>query len=153
MAVSSLGWLGVRTPNAAAMTAFYRDVLGLEVILEKPGATWFRLGDGAEVHVYGQDDSDHDFFGSSPVPGFWVDSFEAARAALETAGIEFIYPEPQRAAGRAWQHFRGPDGNVYEIIGPDDLGSATPGACSQLSSSKRERSPARRPSLTASRQP
>jgi catechol 2,3-dioxygenase-like lactoylglutathione lyase family enzyme len=123
MAVLSLGWLGVRTANASAMAAFYRDVLGLEVILERPGATWFRLGDGAEVHVYGPNDVDHDFFGSSPVAGFCVDSFEAARAALEAAGIEFIYQEPQRAAGRAWQHFRAPDGNVYEVIGPDDVGS------------------------------
>jgi catechol 2,3-dioxygenase-like lactoylglutathione lyase family enzyme len=123
MAVLSLGWLGVRTANASAMAAFYRDVLGLEVILERPGATWFRLGDGAEVHVYGPNDVDHDFFGSSPVAGFCVDSFEAARAALVAAGIEFIYQEPQRAAGRAWQHFRAPDGNVYEVIGPDDVGS------------------------------
>jgi catechol 2,3-dioxygenase-like lactoylglutathione lyase family enzyme len=125
MSVRSLGWLGVRTPNATAMTAFYRDVLQLEVILERPGATWFRLGDGAEVHVYGSDDADHEFFGTSPVAGFCVDSFEVARAALEAAGIEFIYAEPQRAAGRAWQHFRAPDGNVYEVIGPDDLDSST----------------------------
>jgi catechol 2,3-dioxygenase-like lactoylglutathione lyase family enzyme len=124
MAVRSLGWLGVRTPNATAMAAFYRDVLELEVILDKPGAMWFRLGDGTEVHVYGPDDEDHDFFDSSPVVGFWVDSFEAARTALEAAGIEFIYAEPQRAEGRAWQHFRAPDGNVYEIIGPDELCSA-----------------------------
>jgi len=120
MAVRSLGWLGVRTPNAAAMTAFYRDVLQLDVILEKPGATWFQLGDGTEVHVYGPEDADHDFFGISPVAGFWVDSFQAARTALQVAGVEFIYAEPQRAEGRAWQHFRAPDGNVYEIIGPDD---------------------------------
>jgi catechol 2,3-dioxygenase-like lactoylglutathione lyase family enzyme len=124
MAVRSVGWLGVRTPHAAAMTAFYRDVLQLEVILERPGATWFRLADGAEVHVYGPDDADHDFFGSSPVAGFWVDSFRAARAALEVAGAEFMYARPQRAEGRAWQHFRAPDGNVYEIIGPDDLDGA-----------------------------
>jgi hypothetical protein len=76
----------------------------------------------AEVHVYGPNDADHDFFGSSPVAGFCVDSFKAARAALEAGGIEFIYAEPQRANGRAWQHFRAPDGNVYEVIGPDDLG-------------------------------
>jgi catechol 2,3-dioxygenase-like lactoylglutathione lyase family enzyme len=123
--VRSLGWLGVRTPNATAMRAFYRDVLELEVILDRPDATWFRLGDGTEVHVYGSNDVDHEFFGSSPVVGFWVDSFEAARAALEAAGIEFIYPKPQRAEGRAWQHFRAPDGNVYEVIGPDDPGTAT----------------------------
>jgi hypothetical protein len=44
-------------------------------------------------------------------------------AAMTAAGIEFIYPEPQRAGGRAWQHFRGPDGNIYEVIGPDDQGT------------------------------
>jgi catechol 2,3-dioxygenase-like lactoylglutathione lyase family enzyme len=122
VAVRSLGWLGVRTSRAAAMTAFYRDVLGLEVILERPGATWFRLGDGTEVHVYGPADDDHDFFGSGPVVGFAVDSFPDVHAAMTAAGIEFIYPEPQQAAGRTWQHFRGPDGNIYEIIGPDDQG-------------------------------
>ena len=39
MAVRSLGWLGVRTRQAPAMTAFYRDVLQFEVILERPDAT------------------------------------------------------------------------------------------------------------------
>ena len=121
MTVRSLGWLGVRTPHADAMTAFYRDVLRLEVILERPGATWFRVADGTEVHVYGPADKDHDFFGDGPVVGLGVDSFRAAHAALSAAGTEFSYPEPQRANGRAWQHFRAPDGNVYEIIGPDDL--------------------------------
>jgi catechol 2,3-dioxygenase-like lactoylglutathione lyase family enzyme len=124
MTVRSLGWLGVRTSNAAAMCAFYRDVLGLEVIREQPGATWFRLADGTQAHVYGADDQDHKFFASGPVVGFAVDSFAAARAALLTAGIEFLYPEPQRQDGRAWQHFRAPDGNVYEIIGPDDIDTA-----------------------------
>jgi hypothetical protein len=27
--------------------------------------------------------------------------------------------EPQRDGGFAWNHYRGPDGNVYEIIGAD----------------------------------
>lgn len=125
MVVRSLGWLGVRTPDAAAMCAFYRDVLQLEVILERPGATWFRLADSTEVHVYGTDDRDHDFFGTAPVVGFAVESFRAAHAAMIAAGTEFLYHEPQRAEGRAWQHFRAPDGNVYEIIGPDDVDRAT----------------------------
>jgi catechol 2,3-dioxygenase-like lactoylglutathione lyase family enzyme len=103
------------------MSAFYRDVLKLEVVREGPNATWFRLDDGTEAHVYGSNDKDHDFFGSGPVVGFAVDSFAAAHAALVNAGIEFIYPDPQRHGGRAWQHFRAPDGNIYEIIGPDDI--------------------------------
>jgi len=31
------------------MTAFYRDVLHVEVFLERPGATWFRLRDEPTV--------------------------------------------------------------------------------------------------------
>lgn len=97
MAVRALGWLGVRTPAADAMNAFYRDVLHLEVILERPGATWFRLPDGTEVHVYGSDNEDHEFFGTAPVAGLAVDSFPAAQAALARARVEFGCPEPQRA--------------------------------------------------------
>jgi catechol 2,3-dioxygenase-like lactoylglutathione lyase family enzyme len=119
--VVSIGWLGVRTANSLAMSAFYRDVLGLEVIEQGASATKFRLGDGTETHVYAESDREHDFFGSAPVVGFAVKSFAAARSALAHAGIEFIYPMPQRQEGRAWQHFRAPDGNVYEIIGPDDI--------------------------------
>jgi catechol 2,3-dioxygenase-like lactoylglutathione lyase family enzyme len=121
MTVRSLGWIGVKTPNAAAMSAFYRDILQLEVIHERPGATWFRMSDGTEAHVYGDDDQEHDFFGVGPVVGFNVDSFASARASMIQAGVEFLYPNPQRKNGIAWQHFRAPDGNVYEIIGPDDL--------------------------------
>ena len=119
MVARSLAWLGVRTPNAAAMTAFYRDVLHLEVIHERSDATWLRLGDGTQVHVYGAGDDEHDFFGTAPVVGFAVDSFPTVHTAMVAAGIEFLYPQPQRAEHQAWQHFRAPDGNVYEIIGPD----------------------------------
>ena len=122
MTVRSLSWIGVRTPNASAMSAFYRDVLGLEVIDEQQNGSRFRLADGTEAHVYPQDDKDHQFCGSGPVVGFKVDSFAVAHAAMIGAGLEFLYPSPQRHNGVAWQHFRAPDGNVYEIIGPDDLG-------------------------------
>jgi catechol 2,3-dioxygenase-like lactoylglutathione lyase family enzyme len=121
MSVQALGWIGVRTKNAEAMCSFYKEVLKLEVLQSDANSTRFRLADGTEAHVYGADDIDHTFFGSGPVVGFYVESFAAARASMLQAGIEFIYPEPQRQAGQAWQHFRAPDGNVYEIIGPDDV--------------------------------
>jgi hypothetical protein len=35
----------------------------------------------------------------------------AAVAELQAAGIELL-GEP----GPSWQHFRGPDGNVYELV-------------------------------------
>ena len=37
---------------------------------------------------------------------------------MMAAGIEFI-GDPQRDGGLAWNHYRAPDGNVYEIIGSD----------------------------------
>ena len=119
--VLSIGWLGVRTDSDAAMSTFFRDVLGLAPIQHGGTGSRFRLHDGTEAHVYPGDDPDHDFFDVAPVVGFAVASFATARAALLAAGIEFVYPDPQRLGGRAWQHFRAPDGNVYEIIGPDDL--------------------------------
>ena len=116
--VRSLGFLGVRTDAFEETVALYRDVLGLTPVLERPGAAWFRTGDGAAIHVYGATDEDHAFFDSGPVVGLVVDDFDATRAAMVAAGIDFI-GDPQRDGGSAWNHYRGPDGNVYEIIGPD----------------------------------
>jgi len=114
--VRSIGFLGVRTNAFAEMSALYRDVLGLEPLVERPGAAWFKAGDGASIHVYGADDPDHDFFGEGPVVGLVVDDFDATRSAMAAAGIAFI-GEPQRAGDAAWNHYVGPDGNVYEIMG------------------------------------
>jgi catechol 2,3-dioxygenase-like lactoylglutathione lyase family enzyme len=120
--IRSLGFLGVRTDAFAATTALYRDVLGLSPIHEGPGAAWFRAADGAQIHVYDSSDEDHAFFDRGPVVGLLVDDFDATRAAMVAAGIAFI-GEPQRDGGTAWNHFHGPDGNVYEIIGPDGAAS------------------------------
>jgi catechol 2,3-dioxygenase-like lactoylglutathione lyase family enzyme len=120
--IRSLRFLGVRTGAFDATVALYRDVLGLAPTHEATGAAWFRAADGASIHVYDAADADHDFFGSGPVVGLEVEDFAAARTAMTAAGIAFI-GEPQRDAGVAWNHFRGPDGNVYEITGPDGSGS------------------------------
>ncbi len=120
MSVKSLAWLGVRTVNAAAMSAFYRDVLKLEVLQEQSDGARYALADGTEVHVYDGADPFHQFFGTAPVIGFFVDSFADTQQRMVRADTGFLYPEPQRQSGRVWQHFRAPDGNVYEIIGIDD---------------------------------
>ncbi len=120
--IRSLRFLGVRTDAFDATVALYRDVLRLAPVHEAAGAAWFRAADGASIHVYDSSDADHDFFDRGPVVGLEVEDFDAARSAMTAAGIAFI-GEPQRDAGVAWNHFRGPDGNVYEIIGPDRSGS------------------------------
>ena len=123
--IQRLGFLGVRTasPEAfAATVALYRDALGVEPFLEEPDAVWYRTGDGGQIHVYGPGDVDHDFFRAGPVVGLVVDDFAAARAALVASGVEFI-GEPQEAGGAVWNHYVGPDGNVYEIMGRTDGGA------------------------------
>jgi predicted enzyme related to lactoylglutathione lyase len=70
---------------------------------------------GTEIHVYGPVDEDHCFFGTAPVVGLLVDDVDRTRAAMEAAGMEFLGPI-QRAEGSRWNHFRGPDGNVYGIM-------------------------------------
>ena len=115
MSTERLGWLGVRTDRFEQMVALYRDLLELEAFHIDETSARFRLGDGTEVHVYGPADVDHDFFGAGPVVGLVVDDVDAVRQRLEAADIEFLTPV-ERAGASAWCHFRGPDGNVYEII-------------------------------------
>jgi len=119
MKVARLGWMGVKTRQFDQMNAFYRDVLNLDTSSIDGKSGRFKLGDGTEVHVYGQLDEDHCFFGDGPVVALEVTDFAVARARLLSAGIKFVYEDPQRASGKIWQHFIAPDGNVYEIIGND----------------------------------
>ena len=115
MSVHGLGWLGVRTDRFEQTVSLYRDVLGLEPFHAGGTSVRFRLGDGTELHVYGPADEDHRFFGTAPVVGLLVDDAAAVRERLGAGGVELL-TELERADGAAWCHFRGPDGNVYEII-------------------------------------
>src|SRR5262245_25523073 len=117
--IQRLGFLGVRTasrPAFEATVSLYRDAMGLEPFLDEPDAVWFRAGDGSQIHVYGPGDADHDFFRAGPVVGLVVEDFDAVHAGMVAAGIEFI-GEPQRAGDAVWNHYQGPDGGVYEIMG------------------------------------
>ncbi len=117
MSGDGIGFIGFRTDRFAEMVALFRDRIGLAVIREAPGATWFRLGTDAELHVYALADADHAFFTTGPVVGLRVDDVGATRAALEADGLEML-TDIERSETVAWCHFRAPDGTVLEIIGP-----------------------------------
>ena len=116
-APGSVGFIGFRTDRFDEMVALFRDRIGLAVIHEAPGATWFRLGTDAQLHVYADTDPDHAFFTTGAVVGLRVDDVDATRAALETDGLEML-TEVERTDTAAWCHFRAPDGTILEIIGP-----------------------------------
>lgn len=114
---SGIGFVGIRTDRFDEMVAVFRDVIGLQILREGPGAAWFRLGTDAELHVYADTDPDHAFFTTGPVVGLRVDDVQATRAALEADGLEML-TDVERGESAAWCHFRAPDGTVLEIIGP-----------------------------------
>ncbi|WP_394689099.1 VOC family protein [Hoeflea sp.] len=49
--ISGLGEIAIRCVDFVAMSAFYRDVLGLEVLADRNGLIFFRLGNGVEGHT------------------------------------------------------------------------------------------------------
>jgi hypothetical protein len=114
---SGVGFVGFRTDRFEEMVAFFRDLVRLPIVREAPGATWFRLGPDAELHVYADSDADHAFFTTGPVVGLRVDDVDDTRARMEAAGLE-ILTEVERTEASAWCHLRAPDGTVLEIIGP-----------------------------------
>jgi catechol 2,3-dioxygenase-like lactoylglutathione lyase family enzyme len=114
---SGVGFVGLRTDRFDEMVAFFRDGIGLETLREAPGATWFRLGSDAELHVYADTDPDHAFFTTGPVVGLRVEDVEATRSRMEARGQELI-TDVERTQTAAWCHVRAPDGTVIEIIGP-----------------------------------
>jgi catechol 2,3-dioxygenase-like lactoylglutathione lyase family enzyme len=115
--VRRLCWLGVRASSYDETVAVFRDALGLTVEFETPTTTELSLESGDRVQVFGPGDPYYEFFGEhgrGPVALFEVDDLDAARSELEAAGVEIIGP-----AGHDdewdWIHFRGPDGNLYEL--------------------------------------
>lgn len=114
---SGVGFIGFRTDRFDEMVTLFRDRIGLATIREADGATWFRLGSGAELHVYADTDPDHAFFTTGPVVGLRVPDVGTTRAALEADGLEML-TAIERTDDAAWCHFRAPDGTVLEIIGP-----------------------------------
>ena len=122
MKARGLVWLGTRTRNFDETVRFFEDTLGMRKSHEEPDFTAFRLPNGDTVEVFGPGDTEHEHFDTGPVAGFLVDDVREARADLEAAGISFLSPIRESDDGAGWSHFRGPDGNVYEITKPAKQG-------------------------------
>jgi len=110
-----MAWVGTRTDNAELTVAFFRDVLGLPLELDRPGFWMLKLPDGSKVEVFGSDSDVNRHFTTGPVAGFLVDDIDAATAELRSAGVEILFESRVDDSGNAWVHFRAPDGNLYEF--------------------------------------
>ena len=110
MEVSGIGWLGIRTDKAEELVHFFRDVLSVPVAHSEPAFWAFDLADGGQIEVFGEEFPGKAHLDTGPVVRFLVDDLAASTSELERRGVELL-GEP----GPSWQHFRGPDGNVYEL--------------------------------------
>jgi catechol 2,3-dioxygenase-like lactoylglutathione lyase family enzyme len=119
MHIKGLTWLGLRTTQFEEMVKFFRDVMGMQPIRDEPEIAGFQLTNGMQVELYRPEEAFHAFFTTGPVVAFWVDDVDAARATMEAAGIAFIGPI-QHAGKTRWNHFRAPDGTVFEILSRAD---------------------------------
>lgn len=118
MKVKRIGWLGTQADDANTVALFFRDVLGLELVLEEEGFYMLQLPSGMHDYV--------EVFGTgerwSPMPCprvcFIVDDLEEARAELALAEAELVgeITEAPQVSGYRWQNFRAPDGHVYGVI-------------------------------------
>jgi catechol 2,3-dioxygenase-like lactoylglutathione lyase family enzyme len=115
MRIIKLAWVGTRTDNAEPTVAFFRDVLGLPLELDRPGFWMLKLPEGSKVEVFGRDTDVNRHFTTGPVAGFLVDDVHAATAELRSAGVEILFESGVDDSGNAWVHFRAPDGNIYEF--------------------------------------
>lgn len=119
MRVKGLVWLGLRTAQFEEIVKFLGDVMGMEQTRDEAQIAGFRLENDTEVEVYRPEEEFHAFFTSGPVVAFLVDDVDEARATMEAAGIEFLGPI-QRAGKTSWNHFKAPDGTIFEIMSKGD---------------------------------
>jgi catechol 2,3-dioxygenase-like lactoylglutathione lyase family enzyme len=96
MRVRGIRWVGVDTTHVTEMRAFAIDVLGLRIDGE----------DGDDfVELAMADGSKLELFGSPAVAdGPWLFEADPVVAGFLVDDIHY-----------AWQHFRAPDGHVYEL--------------------------------------
>lgn len=106
-------WVGTRTDRFDQCCEFYEQKLGLPPIHQETGFRAYDLPNGDRIELFSEDYVGQEHFTTGPVVGFLVDDIDGARRDLEQLGIEFI--GPVHGNRRKWSHFRGPDGNVYEI--------------------------------------
>jgi glyoxylase I family protein len=116
MKVRAVAWLGIRTDRYAEMTRFCRDVLGLAQVRDDGRFGIFDTSGGDSVELFGPGapSGPGQFDTNKVVAGFLVDDLTSATRELAAAGVELLGGRNDGGSS-SWQHFRAPDGNVYEL--------------------------------------
>lgn len=116
MQVLGLVWLGTRTPAFEATRRFLESTLELPVGTERPHFVRFDLPDAGAVEVFDASVDPYTHFSTGPVLGFHVADFDRARDELVSRGHPLLRDVGGARGEYRWQHFRGFDGLVFEIV-------------------------------------
>ncbi len=118
MRVRGISWVGVKTDSYQRMRDFFAEVVGVAVDYEKPDFAVFRFPNGDKLEIFGPaaDDPAEQFAVEKVVASLLVDDIDEAVEALRAAGVELIGTSHAGGDGYVWQHFRAPDGKVFELV-------------------------------------
>lgn len=112
-----IGQIGVSVADIDAMTAFYRDALGLPFLFSAPGMSFFDCG-GVRLMLSLPEGGHEQRHGS--ILYFRVADIAAAHAALVARGVAFTSPPHvvHRAPGmELWiGSFADPEGNLLAVM-------------------------------------
>ncbi len=108
----------LRVTDLDASVAFYRDLVGLELISETPGFVFF---DGGSIQIALNVNPDEPTDETSTELVLEVDDVYSTINEMEDRGIEFEVPlRPVTTAGDRTlhaTHFRDPDGHFWSVTG------------------------------------
>lgn len=115
--VAGVGWIAWRSDDAPGVVQFWEEVLGVSLVEMGDGLYWAgKLADGTLVEVFASDGGRNSHMGHGAAVGFVVPDVAAAAETLRAQGVEILLEPQMGEAGTSWAHFRGPDGNVYQLM-------------------------------------
>jgi predicted enzyme related to lactoylglutathione lyase len=118
MRVKAISWVGVKTDSYREMQGFFSRVAGLPVDFESTDFTVFRSPSGDKLEIFGPASSHppEQFARNHVMASLLVEDIDAAIEELRAAGIELLGERGEGGDGYFWQHFRAPDGKVFELV-------------------------------------
>lgn len=118
MRVKAIAWVGVKTDSYREMREFFTGVMGLRVEYDSLDFTVFRFPSGDKLGIFGPAASHppDQFARNDMVVSLLVEDIDSAIEELRGAGVELIGERGERGDGYFWQHFRAPDGKVFELV-------------------------------------
>jgi len=117
--ISGIAQIALSSADPAKLVAWYRDVLGLPVLFEASGMTFFQSG-ATRLMIHAAIEG-YPAGGSGTTLYFEPRDWSAAEAALEERGVKFTHKAEvvQRMEGRelALRAFKDPEGHSLALMG------------------------------------